>query len=118
MSSAELLQLIPTLLQAASDDAPLPSVGTVQIAAVQNAFQSWKDADAAQTAANTALSQAHDALVKLLYGDENDLSVPALDADRRTIQNAADGLWPPGTEIAIRREFKLQPNKKLTAKTR
>lgn len=118
MSRTDLLQMIPTLLQAASDDAPLPGVSTAQISAVQDNFQAWNDADTAQTAATTALSQAHDDLVKLLYGDENDRTVPSLEADRRTIQYAADGLWPPGTEVAIRREFKLQANKRFSVKTK
>ena len=116
LSRAELTTAIVALQEAAGEDAPLPGVAQAQIDALETAFQAWNDADDEQGGAFSCVAQTRDALEKLLYGDGP--ANPGIDDDRSTLQSAADGIWPPGTNPGIRREFGLQLNKRYVNKAR
>ena len=112
MNRAQLSLAIPTLIKTAKLDA-LSGTGDAKTNAVQAAFDAWNAHDDAQTGENTAETTAREALHKLLFGENRD-GKSGIIFDRRTVQYAADAAWPPGTDIAIRREFHLQDKRRYS----
>ena len=111
MNRAQLAAAIPTLIDTAKADG-LSGAGDAKTDAVQAAFDAWNAFDEAQTTSGTAETTAREALKTLLLGADGK-GETGLIADRRTLQYAADAAWPPGQNIAIRREFKLQDNRRF-----
>lgn len=111
MNRAKLSAAIATLIKTAKLDG-LSGAGDAKTNAVQAAFDAWNNFDATQTTSGTAETTARAALRTLLFGTDGK-GTTGIAADRRTIQYAADAAWPPGSDVAVRREFKLQDKKRF-----
>jgi hypothetical protein len=111
MNRAKLSAAIPTLITTAKADG-LSGTADAKTNAVQSAFDAWNNFDATQTASGSAETTARAALKTLLLGADGK-GATGIAADRRTIQYAADAAWPPGSDVAVRREFKLQPKRRF-----